>query len=64
MDWVKLDHERNKWNGAVNMKMNLWVPQNTGTVLASCITNGHSIKSLLHGVWSKRLLKTNTNYRI
>ena len=61
MDWVKLAHERNKWCSAVNMKMNLWVPQNTdtGTVWTGCSTVGR----LLQGVWSKRLLKINTNYR-
>jgi len=42
------------------MKMNLWVPQNTdtgtGTALTGWRTSGHSVKSLLHGVWSKKLL--------
>jgi hypothetical protein len=62
MDWVKLAHKRNKWCGVVNM--NLWVPQNTGTVWTGCSTTGYSIKSLLHGVWNKRLLKIYTNYII
>jgi hypothetical protein len=34
MDWIDLNQDRDKWWALVNVVRNLWVPKNTGNLLA------------------------------
>jgi len=33
IDWTDLSADSNKWEAAVNVVMNLWIPQNAGELL-------------------------------
>jgi len=35
IDWTDLAADSNKWQGAVNVVMNLWIPQNAGEILTT-----------------------------
>jgi hypothetical protein len=50
MDWIDLAQDRDQWRALANTVMNLWVPQNAGKFLYSCITGGFSRRARLHGV--------------
>ena len=36
MDWIGLAQDRDRWRTLVSAVMNLWVPLNVGSFLASC----------------------------
>jgi hypothetical protein len=45
MNWTVLAPDRGAWRAVVNMVMNLWIPQNVGKLLSSCI----------NGIFSRRM---------
>jgi hypothetical protein len=49
----------------VSMVMNLWVPQNGGNFLSSCVTSSFSQRPQLHGVHTffKHTVMISSDYR-
>jgi hypothetical protein len=45
VDWINLSQECEQWQAGMNMKMDLWAPQNAGNFLIS-----FSRRTLFHGV--------------
>jgi hypothetical protein len=50
MDWIGLAQDRVGWRIPVITVMNLWVPENIGKFLSSCVTDGLSRRAQLHGI--------------
>jgi len=48
--WTDVAQDRDRWWAAVNVVMNLWVPQNVGNFFTSWKTISFSRKTLCHGV--------------
>jgi hypothetical protein len=50
MDWNDLAEDWDQWRALANTVMNLWVPQNFGNFLSSCITGSFSRRAQHHEV--------------
>ena len=50
VDWIGLDHDRDRWLTLVSAVMNLRVPLNAGNFLTSCKPVSFSRRTLHHGV--------------
>jgi hypothetical protein len=50
MDWIDLAQGRGQWRAPVNTVMNLWVPQDVGNFLSSCMTGSFSRMAQLHEI--------------
>jgi hypothetical protein len=64
MDWINLAKNRDQWRALVNTVMNLWVPQNAGKFLRSCIVGGLSRRAQLHEVSSVYVSSVGYHLRI
>ena len=52
LNWIHLAQDRKKWQALVNMVVNLWVPQNSGSFSTSRRIKSISERTLFHGVSS------------
>ena len=50
MDWIGLDHDRDRWRRLVSAVMNLRVPWNAGNFLTSCKPASFPRRTVHHGV--------------
>jgi len=50
MEWIRLAHDRDRWQVLMNAVMNLQVPKNAGNFLTSCKPVSFSRQTLLHCV--------------
>jgi hypothetical protein len=48
MNWINVIQDRDQWRALVNIVMNLWVAQNSGKFLSSCITGDLSRSTQIH----------------